>query len=268
MKEEEINEEETFDQEISEEELDKIMKEFEGRDSKLKLMKSLLNSMLTLLITLTTVIVLIFVFKNQNLSLDDKYFDKNIKIEIQKVIEADANIDVVKNIYTNRKQYTPSLTDLFNKSSDKNKYLAETPLSELLQDMKTDYYLSNKTDTIYLKKLTFIIKTHEIINPFDKLEQNQKNDFENLRFKLGEGYTSVSTDVNRITDELHNKNQLVAKYLDKSNISFSISIIALIITILLSFYQIYQNRKERIISIYSELLSLRNKDKKENEKEK
>lgn len=258
------------DKEISDEELEQLLIESRSsskKDSKLKLFKSLLNSLIILMTFFVAILILLLVFKNQNLSLDDKYFNKSIKEDIQKTIKSNASLDVVKNIYTNRKEYSPSLTDLFNKSSDKDKYLAETPLSEILNDMKADYYLSKNQDTIYLKKLITIINAHETINPFDKLEENQKNDFENLRFKLGASYSSVSTDVNRITEELHNKNQLVVKYLDKSNISFLISIAALVITILLSFYQIYQNRKERLLAILTEVISSRNKGNKE-EKEK
>ncbi|RNL88100.1 hypothetical protein ED312_09280 [Sinomicrobium pectinilyticum] len=258
------------DKEFTDEEINELLNQYNSyikKDSKLRLLKSLLNSLMVLMTFLVAILTLVLVFKNQNLSLGDKYFNKSIKSDIQKTIKSNASLDVVKNIYTNRKEYSPSLTDLFNKSSDKDKYLAETPLSEVLNDMKTDYYLSEKQDTIYLKKLVSIIDAHEIINPFDKLEENQKNDFENLRFKLGENYSSVLTDVNRITDELHNKNQLVVKYLDKSNISFLISIVALIITILLSFYQIYQNRKERLLAILGEVISSRNKENKE-EKEK
>lgn len=258
------------DDDLTEEEIRILLEENSRnfkRNSKLRLLKSLINSMMALLGIMILTLALILIFKNQNLSIDDKYFNKTIKTNIEKVIQANANLDVVKNIYSNRKVYIPSLTDLFNKDSDLTKYQSETPLSVILKDMRTDYFLNEKSDTTYLKKLDIIIETHEVINPFDKLEQNQKNDFENLRFKLGENYPSVSADVNRITDELHNKNQLVAEYLNKSNISFLISIVALGITIILSFYQIYQNRKERLIEILSEILNIKtNKAEKKEEK--
>ncbi|BAO54458.1 hypothetical protein [Nonlabens marinus] len=202
------------------------------------------------------IISIILLFKNKNLSFDKKYFNKDIKSQMEKAIEANAGLDVVKNIYNNRVVTSPSITDIFNKNSDQSKYPAETPLSEVLYDMKTDYYLNlEKIDTLYLKRLVFVIKTHELINPFDKLDQNQKNDFENLRLKLGINYSAVSADVNRITDQLHNKNQLVDKYLDKSNFSFLISIIALVLTIVLSLIQIFQNRRKRMLEIWKDVIS-------------
>ena len=46
-----------------------------------------------------------------------------------------------------------------------------------------------------------------------------------------------------MADELQHKNQLVSTYLNKSNTSFSVSIIALVITILVAAVQIIQASK-------------------------
>ena len=69
----------------------------------------------------------------------------------------------------------------------------------------------------------------------------QKYSFESIQVKLDSTYTKISPDVIKIAEELNSKNQLVSKYLNKSDISFYISIAALIITILFSAFQIYQN---------------------------
>jgi hypothetical protein len=206
-------------------------------------------------LAITTIILFISIFVNKNISIDQKYFDKSIKTELTTVIKHNGDISVIKNIFKNRKLKKPSLSELFSKKSDEDKYNSETILSEILNDLKSDYYLKNKIDTIYLKNLNEIIETQSLINPFDKLEVNQKNDFENLKSKLGGDYIKIHSDINRISDELNNKNQLVNKYLNKSNFSFLISIIALIITIFLSLYQIYQNRKSRTYSIIKEILT-------------
>lgn len=86
-----------------------------------------------------------------------------------------------------------------------------------------------------------IIIENEKRNPFDNLEDNQKYNFENIQVKLDSNYVSIHSDVTKIADELNSKNQLVNKYLNKSEISFYISLLALFITILLSSYQIYQS---------------------------
>ena len=231
---------------------------------RLRIMRRLLIILMVLSsFILIMMLVLILAFKSQDLSLTDRFFDKTIKNDIEKAIRSEAPLNVIKNIYSNKKFYYLNIKDILYKNVDNNKYPSETPLSSILVDMKTDYYLREKKDTIYLNSLTQIIDYQDIINPFDKLEQNQKNDFENLRFKLGGSYTIVASDVNRITDELHNKNMLVAEYLNKSNLSFLISIVALGLTIILSFYQIYQNRKVRVIALLNEILAKNNKKGKE-----
>ena len=109
--------------------------------------------------------------------------------------------------------------------------------------MLLDYYIPKdfKVDSLYLCSLKDIIKENEETNPFDKLEENQRYSFENIRLKTDSNYIKIQSDIIRITEELDSKNQLVNKYLNKSEISFNLSILAIIITSLLSVYQIYQN---------------------------
>lgn len=172
-----------------------------------------------------------------------KVFDRvKIEKEISTAIKNDADINVVKHIYNNREIETFTF---YTKKLDKEKYRFDIPLSQILNNLKVYFYLKGEHDSLYLQQLDIIIDTHESTNPFDKLELNQKTDFENLKYKLGDDFDMVSTEINRITEELHNKNLLVEKYLNKSNTSFIISIIALVLTIILSSYQIYQNRKDR-----------------------
>ena len=223
-------------------------------------LSKLINLALYLSLGIATILIVIMTFMNESISLDKKYFNKDIKLKLATVIKNNGDLTVIKNLYKNRDLEKPGFTELFNKNSDIDKYNSETVLSEILNDLKSDYYLKSETDTIYLKRLNEIIETHSLVNPFDKLEINQKNDFENLKFKLGDDFKKIYSDINRISDELNNKNQLVNKYLDKSNFSFLISIIALIITIFLSLYQIYQNRKSRTYSILKEILRNENSE--------
>lgn len=141
-------------------------------------------------------------------------------------------------------------------------------MSFILNDLLSDYYTNNnfKADSSYLQNLKLIIKENEEINPFDKLEVNQKYNFENIRQKSDSNYIKIQSDVIRIADELDSKNQLVSKYLNQSETSFNLSIIALIVTILLSAYQIYQNfssskKIQKFISKFTE-----DNDKDENNK--
>lgn len=161
---------------------------------------------------------------------------------IETAIRNDAKIDVVKHLYKSRERKTSSF---YTKLS--NDYSYETPLSDVLKSIEANYYTKETfvEDSIFITKLNSIILEHESTNPFDKLDANQKNDFENIKKKLGKNYESVSSDVNRISDELHIKNLLVAEYLNKSNTSFFISISAVFITIVVAFIQIYFGNKDK-----------------------
>lgn len=105
-----------------------------------------------------------------------------------------------------------------------------------------------------------IIEENEKQNPFENLEDNQKYSFENIQVKLDSAYAKVSSDVVKIAEELNNKNQLVNKYLNKSDISFYMSIAALVITIVFSAFQIYQNNStSKVLRIF--LMKFSNEDR-------
>lgn len=178
-------------------------------------------------------------FSSLNYS-DEKYFNKEtFKKTLTLAIKNNAEIDNIKHIYDAR---TLETRPLFSKKEEflSKYYIENTSLSFILNDLLSDYYTNNnfKADSSYLQNLKLIIKENEEINPFDKLEVNQKYNFENIRQKSDSNYIKIQSDVIRIADELDSKNQLVSKYLNQSETSFNLSIIALIVTILLSAYQI------------------------------
>ena len=199
---------------------------------------------------------------------DEKYFNKEkYKASIQLSVKNGAKIDNIKHLYDSRILEKKPLFS--SKDEFISKYYTEnTSLSFILQDLLSDYYTNSKfeKDSIYICKLNMIIKENQETNPFDKLEISQKYNFENIRLKTDSNYVKIQSDIIRITDELDSKNQLVNKYLNKSEISFNLSIIALIITILLSAYQIFQNYSstKNVQKIISEIFEKNKKDKSEN----
>lgn len=165
-----------------------------------------------------------------------------IKRTLSLVIKNDGTLSNIKHLYNSRE-----LEDVFFlglRPKTKSKYYDEnTSLSYILNDLLSDYYINKDSvsDSVYFHNLNAIIIENEKRNPFDNLEDNQKYNFENIQVKLDSNYVSIHSDVTKIADELNSKNQLVNKYLNKSEISFYISLLALFITILLSSYQIYQS---------------------------
>ena len=210
-----------------------------GMKERTKLDKFLSSALPPMILSLIAVVIMFFWGTGD--ALPDTFFSKNIKNDIKTVIENGADINTVKHIYNSRTIKNSNLFDRF-KGTEESFYSGNTALSQILNDLEVDYYLSKSTDSIYPRTLKRIIETYNQINPFDKLEPNQKFAFENIRTKLDKNYILIQDDFNRISDELDNKNQLVNKYLQKSNISYWISITALVLTIILSSVQIYQNR--------------------------
>lgn len=163
---------------------------------------------------------------------------------LEAVINNGGSLDNVKHIYENRERvikpwYRPGYKFI------EDYYTENVSLKSILKDLETNYFLLKSTivKPDYLKKLRAIISENEQVNPFDRLDDNQKYHFDNVRVLLDTNYMRVQNEIGLISEELNNKNQLVGRYLNKSETSFTISIIALVITIVLSVYQLYQGTK-------------------------
>ena len=122
-------------------------------------------------------------------------------------------------------------------------YPNDVTIDQILNDLLVNTYTSDgkSIDTTYLTRLKTMIEENSLINPFDNLESGQKFHFDNIKCKLDTLYGLVQPEVNNITAELTAKNQLVTRYLNKSEWSFNLSISAIILTILLSVWQIYKS---------------------------
>lgn len=178
------------------------------------------------------------------------------KDEIQKniilALTNEGDLRAVKHIYNNRSKTKKGFSELLGK--DVEKYNYEVPLSIVLEDIRTDIFLS-KADKTLFEKMEKIIKQHTQINPFDKLEQGQRDYFENIKIKLDEDYSIVMLEINKIAGELDQKNALVGEYLKDSKTSFWISVTALIFSFFISFYQLYTGRTSKIQRLMTESVS-------------
>jgi hypothetical protein len=121
-----------------------------------------------------------------------------------------------------------------------------TPLSKVLDDIRSDLYTTKTDKKGILDRLNKIIHEHQERNPFDALEPSQKDYFENIRMKAGLKYNDIRNEVDKLATELESKNSLVNKYLKQSTTSFWVSIAALIFALAIGLYQIFQNRSSRL----------------------
>ena len=93
-------------------------------------------------------------------------------------------------------------------------------------------YLNSEVKPDLIKLISEKLNEHEQSNPFDRLEPGQRVHFELVQTKLGTNYVQIQDNINRIVDEIDNKNKLVDKYFSDATMSYRISIIALLIGLL------------------------------------
>jgi len=193
----------------------------------------------------------------------EKWVKKSsIKMKLLTAVESEAPIDVLENIYLNRIAEKRTLRNIF--SSFEEYYEYDTEFTKILIDLKSDLYtdsvaiftkgkISNLRDSTAKHISNTIIEINQV-NPFEKLFTPQKDLFENLRNKLLTSYAPIENDVNKIVDELYQQNTLVNEYLSDSKTSFWISIIAVLIALFTSGYQIYQNSSSRLAQVLLEIV--------------
>lgn len=241
------------------------IKDSKKRSKKTRILRLYTSLILSLTILLASVLVLTTIIEDT--AVPDSYFSKTIKEDIKKIVSNNGDLNTIKHVYNSRDIKKKKITDFFIKKQNEY-YPATTTLNEILNDLKAEYFIVENNDSKYLNSLNEIIEFHNQVNPFDKLVTNQKFAFENIRNKLDTNYVDIQEDLNRIADELNSKNLLVDRYLEKSNLSYWISVIALALTIILSTIQIYQNRNQRIGNLLKSIIHKKDIDDKTTEQNK
>lgn len=255
--------------ENSEEDLKSKITELEKeRDKYAKQAKGIRNAMMRMTaITLmslflgTCCLVVWSIYDSESVYLDKKYTNKErLKSTIAAIARNNGDLGIIKHAFDS-KQLEPK--PFYKRSSEylQSHYPENVSLSFVLDDLMADYYKRKdfSLDLPYINKLKQIKTENNLINPFDRLDDNQKYHFDNIRSKLDSTYVLIQPDISKITEELNSKNQLVNKYLNKSELSFKISIIALVATLIISAYQIRQgNRSNRTMKrMFAEATKIR-----------
>jgi hypothetical protein len=215
---------------------------------------------------------LVVIFLNLTISIissilgsGDLYVERSyIKSEIFSAINNGGDLRAAKNIYENRRYLERGFFSVF--SSDDEYYGYSVTMSKILEDVRSDYFLKEiedanryrsyseneyirKSDADSISKIDRIIEEYEQLNPFEGLEAAQKDNFENVRIKLGDKYALISGDMEKLSSDLRGRNELVGQYLKDSTISFWVSIVALFFSLVVSAYQIYLGRDSRVKDI-------------------
>jgi len=188
------------------------------------------------------------------LGLDSKkeYVKKEtIHNNFMSAIQNGADVRAIKQLYINRKvEEKPFI--LFSSFDENNYYSSESPLSTVLEDIRASLYLNDNKDISLIPKIDQILINYSQTNPFDHLKNGQKDQFDNIRIKLGDDYIKIQNNINRIVEELSQKNKLVDLYLSDSRASLFVSIFSVIFALVIAAYQIYQSRPDKVRKIYKE----------------
>lgn len=204
-------------------------------------------TLLSFVVALTSMVFSIFISSGSYTPKD------KLQSLIITAISNGADLRAIKHIYVNREKSSGGLLKPLYSVS--NVYPYNVALSVVLEDIRTQQYLKGGEKDL-LPSVNKLIDNHTHINPFDRLEPVQRDYFENIQIKLGKDYDQVSIEVNKLADELYNKNSLVDQYLKDSTTSFWVSVSALLFSILISAYQLYSGRDSRtkrmMLEAYSE----------------
>lgn len=116
------------------------------------------------------------------------------------------------------------------------------PFDEVLKIIKS-YYIQKEfkeRDSI-LYRLDVLIMNFEQTNPFDILKKNQKYFFNNVRYKSGQDYLKIESDIKEIVKEIDSQNKLVDEYLnnakdayDNSKLAMSLAFFSLLTTLFIN----------------------------------
>lgn len=167
-----------------------------------------------------------------------------IGTRILSATENDGGLRAVKHIYATRRVERRSLLDIIfvepRLVSDARYYSATDTLAYILEDIRTEKILEKNTTKESLTKLDHIISEHAAVNPFEALERNQKDYFDAIRQKTGDQYANIKADIEKLVDEVAKKNELVQKYLADSTLSLRLTYLALVLTLIIGGWQIFQ----------------------------
>ena len=188
------------------------------------------------------------------LLINESYLSKEtIQNKLTVAINNGAPLDAVKNIYFNREKIQYGVIKrYFNKDEY---YNFNVPLSQILYDLESSYFIHKNITDINISKVSATIKKYSATDQFDSLEVSQKDVFTNIQQKLSTAnYQLIQNNLEKIAIKLTEKNILVNQYLKDSTNSFWISISALIFSAILGLIQLYYAREYRQRQIISEEL--------------
>ena len=217
-------------------------------DSTSKQNKSKSKTSFNLYYLVVFIIVLITILvQGFSSTVDAEYIVKSkLDSDLQKLITNKAKLGEFQTVYQLHKESADGADffSIFSDPSPNEYYEKSLPLSEVLMRYKASVFVA--ADALKKKEIDYlnsIINQELRQNPFDKLENSQKQNFLTIMAKLDKNYKDVENEFNWLIDELKNKNSEVRKHRNKAEINFWIAISGLILSLSMGAVLIYLLKK-------------------------
>jgi hypothetical protein len=211
---------------------------------KVKKNKNILYLLSLLLVVSLSVLSLFYIIPN------NYYVKKQMVInQTLKLTKGGADLKAIKHYFNNAKTFKNNLYFKLFKNKE-NYYKNDTPFINVLQDVKNVLYLNIATDKDLEKKISDLIAEYTRREPFEALEQFQKDLFENIKLKLPNQYYKIERDLINISKDLETKNKLVKQNNLKTDVGLFLSILSMLIALPMgiigihNFIIIIKNRKQ------------------------
>ena len=163
--------------------------------------------------------------------------DKFQNIILTVIEKKEVDLNILKSISTNPNNYIDKKMSTILYSfifiDDTQYYEKPIILKNVLIELRDKEYIKSNSNQKTIGKLENYIKELSKVSLIDRLLINQKDHFYNIKDKLSdEKYTLIKLDIEKIIEELDLKNKLTDKYLANSDLSYNISILSLILSII------------------------------------
>jgi hypothetical protein len=192
-------------------------------------------------------IVISIIIKGMTGTAGSQYIEKSVlDSDIQKLLTNKAELGEFQTVYKLHRESVGNsdFLSIFSEPSPNEYYEKSLSLSDILTRYKASAYVAtdalNKKDIDYLNKIIILEKQQ---NPFDKLENSQKQNFVTIMAKLDKNYQIVENEFNWLIDELDKKNQEVRKLKSKEELNFWIAISGALLSLIMGAVIIYLIKK-------------------------
>lgn len=209
------------------------------------------------------VAVSVAMFMGAMSSMADRYVPREeLRAALTNTILKGSNIDDIKLVYEHEVNGNP--VDTIWPLLKPYLYYEKSSLSLLrvLNDLKVTKLKANKNlgdqDLEFVSRVNVLVLDHNKFNPFDGLDEQSLRDFRGISLKLDEvEYDKIKDELLNLNSAIKQKNSLISQYLNSSNLSLYVSIVAFAFSVIVTIWQFFPTRKSSQKQLVADALNER-----------